>query len=180
MFAKSLTSNFPLSVSVAGASLHAAPHYHNSWFFLAPSLPLHPPLSLSLPDSPSPPFFQILSSFLDTFMSPTSRLSRSLVLTSTLLLWQTPYYFFLLGEWYSFLSSHKGFDLLPITHMDFIYLHIFSLSLLLSFPSSSTLYLLFLSTGEKNRPSEDSCGTEGKAVSIHEEFAAQNINYTKI
>lgn len=179
MFAKSLTSNFPLSISVAVAFLSTLrristihdslllPHFHC----------IRPSLSHSL--TPPPPFLPDLIVFPWHVHVPHFCLSRSLVLTSTLLLWQTPYYFFLLGEWYSFLSSHKGFDLLPITHMDFIYLHIFSLSMLLSFPSSSTLPAISLS-GEKNRPSEDSCGTEVKSVSIHEEFVAQYINYTKI
>lgn len=135
-------------------SLHATPHYRNSWYSLSLTHPLHLflPLFLSLPDTISSSSLAsrshlIVSLFLNTFMSPLLHLSHSLCpeistapMTSSLLLLPS-------GEWYSFLSSYKSFDLLRITNRDFSYLHIasFSLSYSLSHSPSSSFYIRYLS-----------------------------------
>lgn len=109
-----------------------------------PPLPL--PLSLPLPSRSH----HITCLFPGTFTCPPLlRLSRSLSPEiNTAPVTNSP---FLLpsGDWCSFLSSYKSFDLLHITNRDFGYLHIASFSLCLSlshFPSASSFsYTRYLS-----------------------------------
>lgn len=165
-------------------SLHATPHYQNSWYSLSLTLPFHRSLPLFLSLTLSAVLRSLHSRshlIVSLFFSTHSCLFFSFcptacVLRSTLLLWQTPCSYFPPGSETVFCHPIKAL-IYCIWQVGILVIYILpSLSVCASPSFSSLVFLSTISAGAKNRPAADSCDTKVKAVSIRKELVRQSID----